>query len=142
MLILLTTNDVFSIIWTIKGIVYSGGDDMRHLSQERLAALVKEKRLQLNYTQEQLSEKVVMNRAMISRLEQEKYLPTISQLERIADVLKFDITELFQENKPTVFTAFRGDNLTRQEQDGVEHLLEMMLVAKQQILLRKAMRHE
>lgn len=115
---------------------------MKHLSQERLAALVKEKRLQLNYTQEQLSEMVDMNRAMISRLEQEKYLPTIPQLERIADVLKFDITELFQENKPTVFTAFRGDNLTRQEQDGVEHLLEMMLVAKQQILLRKAMRHE
>ena len=115
---------------------------MKHLSQERLAIFVKEKRTQLKYTQEQLSEKTGINRAMISRLEQEKYLPTISQLESIANVLKFDITDLFQENQPTVFTAFRGNKLTKQEQDGVEHLLEMMLVAKQQILLRKALERE
>lgn len=115
---------------------------MRHLSQEKLAAFVKEKRVQLNYTQEQLSEKTGMNRAMISRLEQEKYLPTIPQLECLADVLKFEIAELFRDNQPTVFTAFRGSNLTSQEKDGVEHLLEMMLVAKQQILLRKALGRE
>ena len=63
-----------------------------------------------------MREKIDMNRATISRLEKEK--------------------------RTTVFTSFRGDNLTSQEQDGAEHLLEMVLVAKQQILLRKALRQE
>ena len=46
---------------------------------------------------------------------------------------------LEQGKQSTVFTAFCEDNLMSQEQDGDEHLLEMMLVAKQQILLRKAL---
>ena len=44
--------------------------------------------------------------------------------------------------KPTVYTAFRGENLTPQEQDGVEHLFEMMLAVKKQIVLRRALHHD
>lgn len=58
------------------------------------------------------------------------------------DMKQIIISRQEQETGTTVFTAFRGDNLTSQEQDGAEHLLEMVLVAKQQILLRKALRQE
>jgi len=44
------------------------------------------------------------------------------------------------ENRPTMFSEVREENLTDSEREGVEHLLEMMLVAKQQIVLRKALR--
>ena len=115
---------------------------MKHLSQSKLAAFVREKRIEQNYTQEQLGDMTGINRAMISRLEQEKYMPTILQLEKLAEVLRFEVPDLFEENRPTVFTAFRRPNLTVEEQDGVEHLLEMMLVAKQQIMLRKAFGRE
>ena len=58
------------------------------------------------------------------------------------DMKQTIISRQEQKKQTTVFTAFRGDNLTSREQDGVEHLLDMMLVAKQQILLRKALRQE
>jgi len=53
------------------------------------------------------------------------------------------VEKLFVEsNHPTVFTAFRGSHLTQEERAGADHLMEMMLVARQQIMLRKALHHE
>lgn len=115
---------------------------MKQLSQEKLAELLKIQRKKLRLTQEELCDITDINRTMIGRIERKDYIPSIPQLERLADALQFDIEQVFIENRPTVFTAFRGANLTKQEQDGVEHLLEMMLVAKQQIMLRKALHHE
>lgn len=115
---------------------------MKRLSQERLSALVKEQRNRLDMTQEQLSAKTGINRAMIGRIERNDYIPSIPQLECLAEVLSFDMEHLFVEDRPQVFTAFRGSNLTEQEKDGVDHLFEMMLVAKQQLLLRKALHHD
>ena len=78
---------------------------------------------------------------MIGRIERKEYIPSIPQLESLATTLDFDIDGLFvDEMKPTVYTAFRGSHLT--EQDGVNHLFEMMLAVKKQIVLRRALHHE
>lgn len=116
---------------------------MKQLSQEMLAEIVKKQRNAQGLTQEQLSDKTGINRAMIGKVERQEYIPSIPQLERLAQILQFDIGGLFVDQmKPTVYTAFRGENLTPQEQDGVEHLFEMMLAVKKQIVLRRALHHE
>ena len=57
--------------------------------------------------------------------------------------MDFDVDRLFVENnQSTVFTAFRGSKLSDEERAGAEHLMEMMLAARQQIMLRKALHHE
>ncbi len=111
---------------------------MNRLSQTKLSNIIKEKRKEKSLTQEQLSKMTDINRAMIGRIEKKTYIPSVEQLEKLADVLDFDVRDLFIVEEPQVFTAFRGKNLTAQEEDGINHLLEMMLAAKQQILLRKA----
>lgn len=122
---------------------YTRGErKVKRLSQELLAKLIKDKRSEKGITQETLCALSDINRAMISRIERCDYMPTIEQLEKLAEVLEFDIQQLFVEKKPRVYTAFRGSNLSEEERDGVEHLMKMMLVAKQQITLRKALHHE
>lgn len=116
---------------------------MKQLSQEMLAEIVKKQRNAQGLTQEQLSDKTGINRAMIGKIERQEYIPSIPQLERLAQILQLNIDDLFVDQmKPTVYTAFRGENLTPQEQDGVEHLFEMMLAVKKQIVLRRALHHE
>lgn len=116
---------------------------MKKLSLIDLANTVKNNRAEKNITQEQLCEKTGINRNTIGRIERMDYIPTIPQLEKLAEVLNFDVDKLFVEsNHPTVFTAFRGPHLTQEERAGADHLMEMMLVARQQIMLRKALHHE
>lgn len=116
---------------------------MKQLSQEYLAKMIKKQRTKKDLTQEQLSEKTGINRAMIGRMERQEYIPSIPQLEKLSQVLAFDINSLFVEDlKPTVYTAFRGSTFTRQEQEGIDHLFEMMLAVKKQIVLRKALHHD
>lgn len=115
---------------------------MKRLSQEKMVAFVKQLRKAQNLTQEQLSIETGINRQMIGRIENSEYMPSISQLEKLAEVLGFDITELYVENEPMIYTAFRGSGLSKEEKDGAEHMFEMMMASKQQLLLRKAMLHE
>ena len=79
---------------------------------------------------------------MIGRIERKDYIPSIPQLEKLAEVLQFDIVNVFEENKPMMYTAFRSDGLTPEEQAGVDSLFKMMIAAKQQIMLRKAIHDE
>ena len=115
---------------------------MKRLSQEKLSELIRNLRTSMGITQEELSEKTGINRQMIGRMEQNKYIPSILQLEELARVLDFDITSLFEEQEPTVYTAFRKSSMSEEEKRGVDHMFEMMMAAKQQILLRKALHHE
>ena len=46
-------------------------------------------------TQAQLADAPGINRALISRIEQHDFVPSIEQLEHLGEVLAFDITELF-----------------------------------------------
>lgn len=116
---------------------------MNHLSLARLSDVLKQKRNEKSLTQEQLCERTGINRNMIGRIERMTYIPTIPQLEKLAQVLSFDIEELFvDDNKPDMYTAFRGRHMTLEERKGTEHLMDMMVAAKQQIMLRKALHHE
>lgn len=68
---------------------------MKKLSTTLLADIVQSKRKSLKMTQAQLSELTGINRAQLSRLEQEDYCPLIPQLEKLGDVLGFDIDDVF-----------------------------------------------
>lgn len=68
---------------------------MKKLSTALLADIVQSKRKSLKMTQAQLSELTGINRAQLSRLEQEDYCPLIPQLEKLGDVLDFDIDDVF-----------------------------------------------
>ncbi len=116
---------------------------MNHLSLTKLSDLLRQKRNEKNISQEQLCEQTGINRNMIGRIERMTYIPTIPQLEKLADVLSFDIHELFVDDScANVYTAFRGSHMTKEERKGTARLMEMMLAAKQQIMLRKALYHE
>ena len=110
---------------------------MKRLSQEKMIEMVKELRKAKDLTQEQLSSVTGMNRQMIGR-----YMPSIPQLEKLAEVLGFNIPDLYVENEPMIYTAFRSSSMSEEEREGVDHMFEMMMASKQQLLLRKAMLNE
>ena len=68
---------------------------MKKLSTALLASLVENKRKEKNFTQAQLSELTGINRAQLSRIETEDYLPLLPQLETLANILDFDPCEVF-----------------------------------------------
>ncbi len=115
---------------------------MKRLSQEKMIEMVKELRKAKDLTQEQLSSVTGMNRQMIGRLENREYMPSIPQLEKLAEVLGFNIPDLYVENEPMIYTAFRSSSMSEEEREGVDHMFEMMMASKQQLLLRKAMLNE
>ena len=67
-----------------------------------MADTVISKRKELKITQVQLAEKTGINRGMISRLESCDYTPSIEQLQSIAEILDFEVVDLFEDDKPTV----------------------------------------
>lgn len=63
------------------------------------------KRKEQQLTQNQLAELTGIHRGMISRIENLDYIPSIDQLENIAQTLHFEVIDLFEEepiNKPTL----------------------------------------
>lgn len=71
---------------------------MKSFSSEQLATLLVTKRKFLGISQKKLAELTGINRALISRIEQESFMPSISQLEKLVEVLQFDLQEVFIEN--------------------------------------------
>ena len=68
------------------------------------------------------------------------YIPSIPQLEKLADVLDFDLSILFfDDNEKRVYTAFKKSSLTDEERSEFNYVMEMMLVARQQIMIRRAL---
>lgn len=74
---------------------------MKKLSVSLLANTISNKRKEKNITQQQLADLTGINRAMLSRLETQDYIPSIPQLEKLGEVLSFDFTTLFVEEKQT-----------------------------------------
>lgn len=131
-------NDIYSIIQSKKlRLVQGGAVVMKRLSKKKLADLVKIKRNEMNLTQDQLSEMTGINRLMIGRIERMNFVPSIAQMETLADKLHFDITELFYEKEQSnSFVALRSEALNESEKAGVDMLFEMMLTLRQQVVLR------
>ena len=72
---------------------------MKKLSMQRLAETVAKARKEKKLSQQTLSEKTNINRAMLSRIEAEDYCPSIGQLESLAEVLEFEPTDMFVEEE-------------------------------------------
>lgn len=72
---------------------------MKKLSIEKMAKTVSDKRKEKNITQTKLAEISGINRTMISRLESLDYTPSIDQLQKLGEVLDFDVVDLFVEEK-------------------------------------------
>ena len=70
---------------------------MKKLSPALLAETVRARRKEKHLTQAQLSELTGINRSMLGRLENETYKPSLDQLEALAQVLEFEIPDLYQE---------------------------------------------
>ena len=116
---------------------------MKIISMNRLSDLVKSNRVNNDYNQERLSTLTGINRALISRIEREGFIPSIHQIESLAEVLSFDITDLLIEKKNTsTFVALRSETLNDDEREGVDKLFTMMLSLRQQILLRSKFENE
>ena len=71
---------------------------MKKLSQSLLADLVATKRKEQNMTQQALADATGINRALISRLEKEDFLPSLPQLEALCETLGFEPDEVFVDN--------------------------------------------
>ena len=65
-----------------------------NLSSKRLAEVVKRQRSALNMKQTDLSKATGINRALLSRLENEVFTPSVDQLCALADALKFQLSEV------------------------------------------------
>lgn len=68
---------------------------MKKLSKALLADTITKQRKKLSLTQAQLAEITGIHRTMIGRAENEDYIPSIEQLQKLAEVLNFEITDLF-----------------------------------------------
>ncbi|WP_058991124.1 nucleotide sugar dehydrogenase [Anaerococcus rubeinfantis] len=79
---------------------------MKKLSIEKMAKTVSDKRKEKNITQTKLADLSGINRTMISRLESFDYTPSIDQLQRLCEVLEFDIVDLFVEEKKEIKRDF------------------------------------
>ena len=86
---------------------------MKKFSASRLAALLTEGRKSLHMTQAQLSEAANINRVMIGRIEKCDYIPSIEQLQKLGEVLGFELTELFTEETPDTAKPAHSDRKYR-----------------------------
>ena len=70
---------------------------MKKLSQSLLVKTILEKRKEKKITQQELADLTGINRAMLSRLETGDFIPSISQLESLGEILEFEPVSLFVE---------------------------------------------
>lgn len=70
---------------------------MKKLSSKLLANTVAQKRKALNMTQTDLAKATGINRALLSRIESNDFVPSIEQLQSLGMVLSFDPTDMFVE---------------------------------------------
>lgn len=74
---------------------------MKKLSIDKMVSTILRKRKEKHITQVQLAELSGMHRNMIGRLENKDYTPTIDQLQKLAEILDFEIVDFFEEeSKP------------------------------------------
>ena len=74
---------------------------MKKLSYKKMADTIIAQRKEQKLTQAQLAEMTGIHRRMISRIVSLDYIPSIDQLHAIAEVLNFEVVDLFEETKPT-----------------------------------------
>ncbi|MGL6292936.1 helix-turn-helix domain-containing protein, partial [Eubacterium aggregans] len=68
---------------------------MKEFSAALLATTLTQTRKAQGLTQKDLADATGINRALISRIEQQDFMPSIPQLERLGEALDFDHASLF-----------------------------------------------
>ena len=81
---------------------------MKAFSSARLSSIVLTRRRALGMTQSALAEKAGMNRSVLSKLESMQYVPSIAQLQKLSEILSFEISDLFVEEPPASGTQAEG----------------------------------
>ena len=77
---------------------------MRRIRQELLSKTIKNKREKLLLSQSDLAVATHINRAMISKIENGTYMPSIGQLEDLQEVLGFELDEIREPQQENVKT--------------------------------------
>lgn len=70
---------------------------MKKFSLETMAHTIIQKRKEKNLTQAELASSSGIHRGMIGRIENTDYVPSIDQLQRLAEILEFEVTDFFIE---------------------------------------------
>ena len=84
---------------------------MRQFSIDKFVSTVTSKRKEMGLTQKDLAEKAEMNRTMIGHMENGEYVPSIIQMQNLANALNFDLTESFEEPETNHVKADRKYNI-------------------------------
>ena len=71
---------------------------MKKLSLEKLVITIHALRKEKGLTQAQLAEVTGINRAMIGRIENKDYMPTVEQLQALGEALGFEVVDMFMED--------------------------------------------
>ena len=75
---------------------------MKRFSPSALARIIVSGRKQLNLTQQELAEQTGINRSVICRLEKQDYTPSLDQLLRLSDALRFDVENVLTDDAPVM----------------------------------------
>ena len=81
---------------------------MKKLSSELLAEVILKKRKSLKMSQEALSAATGINRALLSRIETQDFIPSIDQLLKLSDVLNFEPKDVFEVEATKTNTTIRS----------------------------------
>lgn len=68
---------------------------MKKLSIDKLVETIRNLRKEKGYTQAQLADATGINRAMIGRIENKDYVPTVEQLQALGETLGFEVVDMF-----------------------------------------------
>ncbi|MFF2878142.1 helix-turn-helix domain-containing protein [Gottfriedia sp. NPDC057991] len=110
---------------------------MKHISEKLLAEVVKKKRVEKNLSQVELGTITNINRQIIGRIEAGSHIPSLPQLDLLLDTLNIDFSEIMVEREQEdVFVAFLGEAKTKEEQEGFEKMVSMMLCFRKHLRLK------
>ena len=113
------------------------------ISLSKLSKIISERRSALGLSQSNVQELTGINRQMIGRLENGDFLPSLLQLNRLVEVLKFSIKDILDDsNEQNIYVAMRGAVKNENETAGIEHLFSMMSFLKSQEILRRKLTNE
>lgn len=116
---------------------------MKTISLTKLAEITLKKRLDRCMSQAEVQEQTGINRLMVGRIERGEFLPSLVQLNKLAEVLEFSVLDLLEDaNEDNVYIAMRGEAKTEDELAGIEHLFSMMSFIKAQSVLRSRLTDE
>ena len=111
---------------------------MKKISTSKLSQIVQKKRSELGLTQEELGKLTKINRLLIGKLEAQKFIPSIPQMESILKELNITLDEIIEEeDSESVFIALNGEAKTEKEHECIDRFISMMLCLRKHETLRR-----